>query len=323
MLMIIILVFIGVFAIIALPLIATSIGPAKKAKEVQSRLASALATEVPEHRDLIVNLRKDQQISSIPWLNKKLLQFELTPYLRKLLDQANLSWSAGRLLMMSVVCFAVPSYLVDFRFNQILPALGAGVLCGMAPFGFVLFKRKKRFGKFEAGLPEALDLMVSGLRAGHSLIAAMGLVGRECTDPVGGEFKICFEEQNYGLELKTAMENLTNRVPLQDLKIVSTAIMIQKESGGNLAEVLDKTAYVIRERFRLKRQIRTHTAQGRLTGWILSCLPVALGIGLFTINPTMMSILWTRSIGITLLWASVAMTIMGGFIIRQIVNMEV
>jgi tight adherence protein B len=104
---------------------------------------------------------------------------------------------------------------------------------------------------------------------------------------------------------------------------VSTAIMIQKESGGNLAEVLDKTAYVIRERFRLKRQIRTHTAQGRLTGWILSCLPVALGIGLFTINPTMMSILWTRPIGVDLLWASAGMTVLGGFIIRQIVNMEV
>lgn len=322
MLVIMILVFVGVFAIVALPLIATN-GSAKKAKEVQSRLASALATEAPEQRDLIVNLRKDQQMSSIPWLNKKLLQFELAPYLRKLLDQANLSWSAGRLLMMTAVCFAASSYLVDLRFKQILPALGVGVLCGMGPFGFVLFKRKKRFAKFEEGLPEALDLMVSGLRAGHSLIAAMGLVGRECTDPVGGEFKICFEEQNYGLELKAAMENLTVRVPLQDLKIVSTAIMIQKESGGNLAEVLDKTSYVIRERFRLKRQIRTHTAQGRLTGWILSCLPVALGIGLFTINPTMMSILWTRSIGITLLWASVGMTVLGGFIIRQIVNMDV
>jgi tight adherence protein B len=165
--------------------------------------------------------------------------------------------------------------------------------------------------------------MVSGLRAGHSLIAAMGLVGREVPDPVGAEFRICFEEQNYGLELKSAIENLIDRVPMQDLRIVATAIMIQKESGGNLAEVLDKTSYVIRERFRLKRQIRTHTAQGRLTGWILSLLPVVLGIALFTVNPTMMSILWTRDIGIKLLWTSGCMTLIGGFIIRQIVNMEV
>jgi tight adherence protein B len=165
--------------------------------------------------------------------------------------------------------------------------------------------------------------MVSGLRAGHSLIAAMGLVGRECPDPVGGEFKICFEEQNYGLELKAAIENLIDRVPLQDLRIVATAIMIQKESGGNLAEVLDKTSYVIRERFRLKRQIRTHTAQGRLTGWILSLLPVVLGVALFTVNPTMMSVLWTKAIGIKLMWTSAGMTVVGGFIINRIVNMEV
>ncbi|MDR3736565.1 MAG: hypothetical protein P4L10_13660, partial [Acidobacteriaceae bacterium] len=207
------LVFVGVFAAIAMPWIAASSGPSKQAKEVQTRLASALAIENQEPRDLVVNLRKDEQLSSIPWLNRKLLQYELTPYLRRTMDQANLSWSAGRLLAMSAVCFAIPAYLVELRFSMILPALGVGVAAGLAPFGLVLFKRKQRFGKFEQGLPEALDLMVSGLRAGHSLIAAMGLVGRECTDPVGGEFKICFEEQNYGLELKSAMENLIERVP--------------------------------------------------------------------------------------------------------------
>ena len=321
--LIIILVFIGVFAAIALPWVAASSGPGKQAKEVQSRLASALATEAPEHHDMIVNLRKDQQISSIPWLNKKLLQFELTPYLRKTLDQANLNWSAGRLLMMTAGSFAVPSYLVDLRFHMVLPALGVGLAAGLGPYFYVIFKRNHRFHKFEEALPEALDLMVSGLRAGHSLIAAMGLVGRECTEPVGGEFKICFEEQNYGLELKAAIENLIDRVPIQDLRIVATAIMIQKESGGNLAEVLDKTSYVIRERFRLKRQVKTHTAQGRLTGWILSLMPPVLGVALFTVNPTMMSVLWTNPIGMKLLWTSAGMTCVGGLIINQIVNMEV
>ncbi len=140
--------------------------------------------------------------------------------------------------------------------------------------------------------------MVSGLRAGHSLLAAMALVARECADPVGSEFKICFEEQNYGLEMNAALDNLLNRVPLQDLKITATAIMIQKESGGNLAEVLDKTSYVIRERFRLKRQIMVHTAQGRLTGWILTLLPIVLGVGIYFVDPEMISILWHRDIGI-------------------------
>jgi len=165
--------------------------------------------------------------------------------------------------------------------------------------------------------------MVSALRAGHSLIAAMGLVSRECADPVGSEFKACFEEQNFGLELKNALDNLIKRVPLQDLRIVCTAIMIQKESGGNLAEVLDKTAHVIRERFRLKRQVSTHTAQGRLTGWILTLLPVALAFALYTVNPDMMSILWKREIGIKLIYTAVAMIIVGGLIIRKIVNMDV
>jgi len=164
---------------------------------------------------------------------------------------------------------------------------------------------------------------VSGLRAGHSLVAALRLVAHESPDPIGGEFRICFEEQNYGLELRTAMENLIARVPIQDLRIVATAILIQKESGGNLAEVLDKAAMVIRDRFRLRRQVRVHTAQGRLTGIILSLLPVVLGFLLYMVNPETMRLLWTRPLGLKLLYGTVIMTCIGGLIIRKIVNMEV
>jgi tight adherence protein B len=198
-----------------------------------------------------------------------------------------------------------------------------GLLLFPAPFIWVIVKRNKRFDLFQQGLPEALDLMVGGLRAGHSLIAAMGLVARECPDPVGSEFKTCFEEQNYGLELKTALHNMIIRIPLQELRIVSTAIMIQKESGGNLAEVLDKTAHVIRERFRLKRQVGVHTAQGRLTGWILTLLPVGLGVVLYISNPKTMSVLWTNPLGIKLLCASIVMLAIGGLIMRSIVNVDV
>jgi tight adherence protein B len=165
--------------------------------------------------------------------------------------------------------------------------------------------------------------MVSALRAGQSLIAAMGMVSKECGDPLGGEFRTCFEEQNFGLEMKVAIDNLIRRVPLQDLRIVCTAILIQKESGGNLAEVLDKTAHVIRERFRLRREVSTRTAQGRMTGWVLTLLPVILGCALYFVNPTMMSLLWKRDIGIKLLWAASIMIVIGGLIIRKIVNMDV
>ena len=151
----------------------------------------------------------------------------------------------------------------------------------------------------------------------------MGMVARECSEPVSSEFRTCFEEQNFGLELKMAMDNLIHRVPLQDLRIVCTAILIQKESGGNLAEVLDKTAHVIRERFRLKREVMTRTAQGRMTGWVLTLLPVILGCALYMVNPDMMSLLWKREIGIKLLYTASGMIIVGGLIIRKIVNMDV
>jgi tight adherence protein B len=165
--------------------------------------------------------------------------------------------------------------------------------------------------------------MVSALRVGIGLHSSLGLVARECPNPLGREFQLCFDEQNFGLELRNAMNNLTARAPLQDLRIVATGIMIQSESGGNLAEVLEKTSKVIRERFRIKRQIRVHTAQGRLTGWILTLLPIGLGIMLYFIDPTMMSVLWTRPIGIKLLWGGAGMMTIGTVIIQKIVRMEV
>ncbi len=224
---------------------------------------------------------------------------------------------------MSAALFVIPCYAAYEYYGAAAVCAGGGSGACCVPIGFVLFKRSRRFGKFEKDLPEALDLMVSALRAGHSLVAAMGLVARECPDPVGTEFKICFEEQNYGLEMKTALDNLIDRVPLQDLKIVSTAIMIQKESGGNLAEVLDKTAYVIRERFRLKRQIQVHTAQGRMTGVILTLLPVVLGVGIYFVDPGMISVLWHRHIGIEMLEGAVVMIAIGGFVINRIVDIDV
>jgi tight adherence protein B len=319
----IVVVFMGVFAVVSLLMIASGANASQQAKQALASLDSALATESPIMRDQIVNLRKSELFSGIPWLNRKLLKFQLAPYLYTLLHQADLKWTAGGLLAGCGLCFVIPAYVAYRRFGSVLIALLVGLLLGFAPIAFALFKRSKRFGRFEEGLPEALDLIVNALRAGHSLIAAMGLVARECADPVGSEFKACFEEQNYGLELKTALDNMIVRIPLQDLKIVSTALLIQKESGGNLAEVLDKTAHVIRERFRLKRQVRTHTAQGRLTGIILTLLPVGLGIVIYFINPALMSLLWTTEIGRKLLWGAFAGIVLGGFIINRIVNMEV
>jgi len=302
---------------------ATGSGASERAKRTIATLESALAsTETPTH-DQVVNVRKDELLSAIPFVNRLLLKSELAARIRRLLYQADLKWTTSVLILLSTGFFVIPAFLFYLRTESVIFSLLVGLASGLGPLAFVFFKRRQRFNKFEEGLPEALDLMVNALRAGHSLISVLGLVGREAPEPIGSEFRSCFDEQNYGLDLRTALDNLVIRVPLQDLKIVSTAILIQKESGGSLPEVLDKTAYVIRERFRLKRQVRVHTAQGRLTAWILCLLPVVLGIGLYVLNPSSMSLLWTRSLGIKLLYTAAAMTITGALIIRKIVRMDV
>ena len=325
MVMIIICVSFGVFAVVALLAAATGTGASQQDKLMLARLDSALATNKTKSdmADLLVDIRKSDLLSTIPWFDKMLRRIELTPRLRRLLYQADLKWTVGGLMMMCAGCFVVPAYLIYLRSGAVMFGILGGLLASGAPFLFVMMKRGKRMKKFEEGLPEALDLIVSALRVGHSLNSAIGLVTRECADPVGTEFRVTYDEQNYGLELKTALENMVTRMPTQDLRIVVTAIMIQKESGGNLAEVLEKTAEVIRERFRLRRQVLTHTAQGRLTGAILTLLPVVMGFLIYFISPKMMSLLWTTKIGLDLMYTATGMIVVGGLIIRKIVNMDV
>ncbi len=323
MLLLLVLVFIGAFTVVGLLLAASGAGASQQAKQTLAVLESALAVDNPVTSDSAVDVRKQELLSAVPWLNRWLMKIEIAPRLRTLLYQANLKWTTAGLLFMCIAFCVVPGYLLYLRTGTIIFALLGGLVLGSTPILYVFHMRRKRFNRFEQELPEALDLMVSALRAGHSLVSALGLVARESPDPIGGEFRICFDEQNYGLELRTALNNLVTRAPLQDLRIVVTAVLIQKESGGNLAEVLDKTAYVIRERYRLKKQVLVHTAQGRLTGWILSLLPVVLGLALYLVNPKTMSVLWTRPIGLKLLYAAGALTITGALVIRKIVNMEV
>jgi tight adherence protein B len=323
MVTVIILVFLGVFGVSAALMYAFGKGSSRQSRKVLAVLDSALATNSHKAAESTVDFRKDASLSAVPWLNRSLLKIDLAERLHSLISQANLKWTAGKLILLSIASFAAPAYLIHLRTGSVVFALLCGLVVGLAPMGFVLFKRSQRFGKFEKELPDALDLMVSALRVGHSFSAALSLITRECPDPIASEFRTCFDEQNFGLELRTALENMLTRVPLQDLRIVVTAILIQKESGGNLSEVLEKTAYVTRQRFRLKRQIQVHTAQGRLTGLILTLLPVVLGIGLYIVNPEAMSLLWRRPIGIKLLYAAGAMLVTGTLIIQKIVRMDV
>lgn len=321
--LLIIMVFAGVFLVSALLIAATGVGASEREKQTLARLDAVLAEDITKNKDDMVDFRRNELLSSIPLLNRMLLQLEVAPKLRLFIYQANLKWTPGVFLLTSFSLWVFGSYLIYLRVGSAVAAVILGLLPAAAPFAYVSAKRTKRFNKFEEGLPPALDMMVSGLRGGHSLVSAIGLVAREVPDPIGREFQVCFEEQNYGLEFRTAMENLSTRMPIQDVKIITTAILIQKETGGNLAEVLDKCAHVIRERFRLKKEIRVKTAQGRLTGWILSLLPVALGLLLFLVNPNGISLLWRHPLGQKMLYSGAVMTLIGALIIRKIVQIRV
>lgn len=324
MLLIVTLVFLAVFAVVVLLFIGSGAGGSQQVKQSIERLNAMLAiSRTNKSEDELVDIRKTELFSAIPWLNAWLIRLDFAPRLRRMLYQADMTMTAGALLSSALACAVVFGYLAYLRTGAGLVALAIAGAAGAAPFLFVLRKRSRRFAKFEAALPAALDLMVSAMRAGQSLVSSLGIVAREVPDPIGREFRICFDEQNYGLELRTAMQNLVTRVPLADMRIIVSAILIQKESGGNLAEVLDKTAQITRERFKIKKQIMVHTAQGRLTGWILTFLPVVLGFFLYFLNPERMSVLWKDPRGLKLMYIAAGMEIIGALIIRKIVRIRV
>jgi len=322
MLLTILSICLGIFAMAVL--VAMTVGAAAS-KRVKSRLA-ALDQEFArtDYEESTADIRRNQQkLSAIPWLNHWLTRMNLASVSQLYLYQAGVKQSLGALLLISIGGSAALGFILWIRLGTTLPALllPAGFL--PLPFLYVRHKRKSRLFRLEQQLPEALGMMVSALRVGYSLIASLGSVAQESPEPISGEIRTCFDEQNYGIDLRTALVNLTVRAPVQDLRIFVAAVLIQKESGGNLAEVLEKVAQTTRERFRLKKQVSVHTAQGRMTGWILSLLPVALGLGMYFVNPDGISVLWKRSIGLKMLYAAGGMDIVGALIIRKIVAIRV
>jgi tight adherence protein B len=191
------------------------------------------------------------------------------------------------------------------------------------PFLVLNIKRGRRLRTFEEQFPEALDLIARALKAGHAFATGLKMVADEMPEPVGPEFRKTFDEQNFGLPLKDALENLTHRVPLIDVRFFATAVLIQRETGGNLSEILENLAHVVRERFKILRQVRVYTAHGRLTGYVLLALPAVLCIALSFINPDHMNLLFREPMGQTLLMIAATMQFIGYMWIRQVVKIEV
>ncbi|MFN2433713.1 MAG: type II secretion system F family protein, partial [Gemmatimonadota bacterium] len=192
-----------------------------------------------------------------------------------------------------------------------------------APYLMLVYRRKKRLERFLAQFPDAIDLMARAVRAGHAIVAGFDMIAEELDDPVGEEFRQLHDEQKFGLPLHQVLANLQERVPLLDVRMLSTAIQIQREVGGNLAEVLDNIAHTIRERFKIHRQIRVYTAQGRLTGYILAALPIFLGLGLMAVNPGYFKILFEHEAGSIMIGLAALLQILGYFWIRKIVNIKI
>ena len=319
--LIVILVFAAVFAIIALLMMALT--RPQTSKQVQATLDEALGPSPSSSRAAVADVRKENRLSAIPWLNRLLSRVNLSMELRRLLIQADLAWTTGRLMLISVGAWLMAAVLISLRIHSAWVGMLLGLVAGAGPLLYVSWKRGRRQRRIQEQMPDTLDLMVSALRAGHSMGNALGVAAKESPQPIGREFRLCFEEQNFGINLRTAVGNLLERVPLPDLRIVTTALLIHKESGGNLAEVLDKTGAVIRDRFRLQQQIRVHTAQGRLTGTVLMSLPLIIGSIIYFTTPDYIGLLFTRQLGHRMMAGAAVMNVIGLLIIRRIVNIGV
>jgi tight adherence protein B len=265
-------------------------------------------------------LRATPDSGKFAWLESIAEHFKLSDKLQTLLIQSNTTMSLGKLLFLSAACGCIAFGLLYVFTSALIVAGPAGAAATFMPVFFLRIKRKRRIAAFNAGLADSIDMMARSLRAGHSVVAAIGIVAEQAVEPVNTEFNEVFKKQNYGLPLREALMQLLDRVPSQDLRVLVTGMLVQKETGGNLAEILDRITFVIRERLRIQGEIRTHTAQGRLTGWILCLLPIVMLFLIDWVNPGYSKVLFDEPTGQKLLGLGVVLLIVGGLIIRQIIH---
>jgi len=241
----------------------------------------------------------------------------------RLIKQAGKHWSFGSLSLVSLIAGLATYGLASFVNVSAPISVALGIAVAFAPHVYLYVLREVRFSRFSDLLPEAVDLMSRGLRAGHSLQAVLEMVGNEIADPVGIEFRALHKEQTLGLPMRDAIAGLVERVPVDDMRFLATAILLQKESGGNLAQILDKTAAVIRERARLRGQLRIYTAQGRITGWILGFAPFFMFGLLNLVKHDYEMALFRDPLGLKMVYFGLGMMVIGILAIRKIIDIKV
>jgi tight adherence protein B len=241
----------------------------------------------------------------------------------RLIEQSGVRTTPSAIALICVVAAAGCGLLTFLFVPQRFAPLAAACLGGFMPFAWLLHKRSARMKRFEEQFPEALDLLSRAIRAGHALQTALGMAADELPDPVGPEFKKTFDQQNYGLPLRDALNEMAMRTAVLDVRFFVTAVLIQRDTGGNLSEILENLAHVVRERFKIRRQVRVHTAHGRYTSYVLLALPAALAITLSFINPEHMQALFRERLGQMMLMGAMVMQTIGFIWIRQVIKIEV
>jgi tight adherence protein B len=294
----------------------------RRVEERLQKLIDERGPAVVSQRD--IQELKQELLSDIPLFHQVLLRFEVFNRLQAILRQAEFT-------NITVYKFVVSSLIAGFVV-AIIPALAQRsffvwlvslVVVSLLPLFYVLNRRRKRFKLFVEQLPEALEMIVRSLQAGHSFSSALQAIATEMPDPVAREFGKAYEEQNLGLSMKVALENLAERIPIMDLKLCVTAILIQREVGGNLSEVLANISHTIRERFRIQGEIRVKTAQARLSGYIVSALPFIMFFWINAANPKYLQSLYDHPMGMYILGTGIVMQIVGWLIISRVVKIEV
>jgi tight adherence protein B len=293
-----------------------------QARLIKDRLATV--QKAPEREpDEELALLRDEQLSKIPALDSLLRRSARVSAIQDALLQAGMKFRAGNFLVMCLFCGGAAGFITLLWVRNPAIAWAALVIGAFIPYAFVSYRRQKRFEKIEALFPEAIDTLARAVRAGHAFTTALEMISNETAEPLASEFRKLYEEQKFGMPVRDALMNLTERVPLVDIKFFVTAVMLQRETGGNLAEILDNLSYVIRERFKIQRQVRVHTAQGRLTMVLLMAMPPVVVLILQIFSPDFVSPLFHDPIGHLLVVVSVALQTIGYFVIRKIIRIQV
>jgi len=319
-----VIIFIGVIAVVegVVLFLSWRMNPEKRRINQQLKVLS-------REREQLVNdnfdiTRKSRELSSVPWLNRLLQKIPQLMPTDRLIEQARAPYPLGVFILAAILLFFVGTFIFYSLTRTFLVAVPAGLAMGYIPFLYLILKKNKRMKKFDAQLPDALDLMARALKAGHAFPGGLQMVAKEFDDPIGLEFAKVVEEVNFGVGVEEALRNLANRFGASsDLKFFAIAVMIQRESGGNLAEILESIARIIRERFKLMGTIRTLSAEGRLSAVILVAIPFVVAFALSIMNPKYINLLVTDPTGKIMVFISLIMMVTGIFVIKKIIQIKV